>query len=60
MSEHPVSTTITPEEMEARNRNEFADVVRAPYVGELLEERFGPEVLKEMADAGRPFDASLR
>jgi len=42
------------------NMNKFNDVVRAPYVAEQLKERFGPDILEEMAAGGRPFDAPLR
>jgi mannose-6-phosphate isomerase-like protein (cupin superfamily) len=37
------------------NRNEFDDVVTAPYVAEQLTERFGPEAVASLEASGRRF-----
>jgi uncharacterized RmlC-like cupin family protein len=39
-------------------RNEFNDVVNAPYVAEQLAERFGPDAVKQLEATGRSFYAA--
>jgi mannose-6-phosphate isomerase-like protein (cupin superfamily) len=36
-------------------RDEFDDVVNAPYVGEQIADRFGPEMLEQIEASGRRF-----
>jgi mannose-6-phosphate isomerase-like protein (cupin superfamily) len=40
-------------------RDEFNDVVNAPYVAEQLTERFGPEAVPLLEASGRRFDAPI-